>query len=91
MYCSGYTKIEITSVTLPDGVKITLMPKDTNFSNKYGSYSATYTLDGQTLKRERKLTVMTPRGLCTPDIYPDIRELGQTIMQDLRKQILYGE
>ena len=91
MYSSGYTKIEITSVTLPDGIKITLMPKNTNYSNKYGSYSATYTLDGQTLKRERKLTVMTPRGLCTPDIYPDIRELGQTIMQDLRKQILYGE
>jgi transglutaminase-like putative cysteine protease len=90
-YCSGYEKGEITSVTLPDSVKITHLPKEVNVQNKYGCYKATYEQNGQTIKVERRLSVETPRGLCPPEGYPLIRELGQAIGRDMRAQILYGE
>lgn len=91
MYCSGYEKVEITTLTLPDSVKATQLPRPVNVQNKYGSYRATYEQNGQTIKVERRLSVETPRGLCPPEGYPLIRELGQVIGRDMRGQILYGE
>ncbi len=90
-YHSGYEKVEITSVTMPDSVKVTQLPRSVSVQNKYGSYKATYKQDGQTIKVERRLSVETPRGLCPPEEYPLIRELGQAIGRDTRAQILYGE
>jgi hypothetical protein len=90
-YFSGYAKAEITTVNLPDSVIITKLPKEVNVRNEYGSYRATYKQDGQTIKVERRLVIETPRGLCTPEVYPHIREIGQSIMRDMRAQILYGE
>jgi transglutaminase-like putative cysteine protease len=91
MYCSGYEKVEITTLTLPDSVKVTQLPRPVNVQNEYGSYGATYEQNGQTIKVERRLSVETPRGLCPPEGYPLIRELGQVIGRDMRAQILYGE
>jgi len=90
-YCSGYEKVEITSLTLPDSVKVTQLPKPVTVQNAYGSYMATYEQNGQTIKVERRLSVETPRGLCSPAGYPNIRELAQSIGRDMRAQILYGE
>ena len=91
MLCLGGEKVETTSLTLPDNVKVTLLPRPVNVQNKYGSYRATYEQNGQTIKVERRLVVEMPRGLCTPEMYPQIRELGQSIGRDLRAQILYGD
>ena len=90
-YCSGYEKVEITSLTLPDSVKVTQLPRSINVQNQYGSYRTTYEQNGQTIKVERRLSIETPRGLCTPEVYPQIRELGQSVGRDMRAQILYGE
>jgi transglutaminase-like putative cysteine protease len=89
-YCSGYEKVEITSLILPDNVKVTQLPKPVNVQNDYGIYTATYEQNGQTIKVERRLSVKTPRSLCSPEGYPNIRELGQAIGRDMRAQILYG-
>ncbi len=90
-YHSGYEKVEITSVTVPDSVKITHLPKNVTVQNEYGKYTATYKRDAQTIKVERHLTVKTPRGLCSPEKYPLIRELGQAIGRDFRAQVTFGE
>ena len=90
-YQSGYEKVERTSLTLPDTVKIMQLPKDVTIENKYGSYSAIYKQDGQTIDIERRLSVKTPRGLCPPEGYPLIRELGLAIGRDMRSQVLFGE
>ncbi|MBN2419960.1 MAG: DUF3857 domain-containing protein [Deltaproteobacteria bacterium] len=90
-YQSGYEKTEITTLSLPETVKVMQLPKDVTINNQYGYYTAAYKQDGQTIRVERHLSVKTPRGLCPPEGYPLIRELGQTIGRDMRVQILYGE
>jgi transglutaminase-like putative cysteine protease len=90
-YHSGYGKVEITTVTLPGKIKITQLPKDVSIQNQYGNYTSTYKQDGQIIKVERRLTIKTPRGLCPPEGYPLIRDLGQAIGKDFRAQVLYGE
>ena len=90
-YHSGYEKVEMTSVTVPDSVKITHLPKDVSVQNEYGKYTATYKQDQQTIKVERRLSVKAPRGLCSPEKYPLMRELGQAIGRDFRSQVSYGE
>ncbi len=90
-YHSGYEKVEITLLTLPDSVKVTQLPKDVLVRNQYGNYTATYKQNEQTIKVERRLSVKTPRGLCPQEKYPLIRELGQAIGRDMRAQVLYGE
>lgn len=90
-YHSGYEKVEITSVTVPDSVSITNLPKDVTIENEYGKYTATYKRDKHTIKVERCLSVKTPRGLCSPEKYPLIRELGQAIGRDFRSQVSYSE
>jgi transglutaminase-like putative cysteine protease len=91
MLCLGGEKVETTSLTLADNVKVTQLPRPVNVENKYGSYRATYEQDGQTINVERRLVVKMPGGLCKPEMYPQIRELGQSIGRDLRAQILYGD
>jgi transglutaminase-like putative cysteine protease len=91
MLCLGGEKVETTLLTLPDSVKVTQLPRPVNVQNAYGSYSATYEQNGQTIKVERRLVVKMPRGLCTPEVYPQIGELGQSIGRDFRAQILYGD
>jgi transglutaminase-like putative cysteine protease len=91
MLCLGGEKVETTLLTLPDSIKVTQLPRPVNVQNSYGSYGATYEQNGQTIKVERRLTVKMPRGLCTPEVYPQIRELGQSVGRDMRAQILYGE
>ena len=91
MLCLGGEKVETTLLTLPDSIKVTLLPRPVNVQNAYGSYRSTYEQNGQTIKVERRLVVQTPRGLCTPEMYPQIRELGQSIGRDMRAQILYGD
>lgn len=89
MVYSRYTKTETTRITFPKGVEITQIPKDVYVSNKYGSYTAKYTQDGQTVSVERYIYSQTPKGLCTPDIYPTVKEIGEAVMRDMRSQILY--
>jgi transglutaminase-like putative cysteine protease len=91
MLCLGGEKVETTLLTLPDSVKVTQLPRPVNVQNAYGSYSATYEQNGQTIKVERRLVVKMPLGLCTPEVYPQIGEIGQSIGRDLRAQILYGD
>jgi len=91
MLCLGGEKVETTLLTLPDSVKVTLLPRPVNVQNAYGSYSATYEQNGQTIKVERRLVVTMPRGLCTPEVYPQIGEIGQSVGRDMRAQILYGD
>ncbi|NLD39600.1 MAG: DUF3857 domain-containing protein [Desulfatiglans sp.] len=90
-YHSGYGKVEITTVALPEKIKVMQLPKDVSVQNQYGSYTATYKQDGQAIKVERRLSVKTPRGLCPPEGYPLMRDLGQAIGRDFRAQVLYGE
>jgi hypothetical protein len=91
MLCLGGEKVQTTLLTLPDSVKVTQLPRPVNVQNAYGSYSATYEQNGQTIKVERRLVVKMPLGLCTPEVYPQIGEIGQSIGRDLRAQILYGD
>lgn len=89
MVYSRYSKTEITNITFPESAKILTLPKDVSVANQYGGYSASYTQEGQTVKIERNIWSEVPRGLCTPDIYPTVQEIGNLVMRDLRSQILY--
>ncbi len=89
MVYSRYSKTEITNISFPAGVKIISLPKNVSVTNQYGGYSASYTQEGQTMKVERNIWSEVPRGLCTPDVYPTVQEIGDLVMRDLRSQILY--
>ncbi len=89
MLCGAYDKLETTSLTLPEGVTVTRLPEPVDVENKLGRYTATYAQDGRTIDVERRLVLESTGGLCAPEDYAALRELGQAVGRDLRAQILY--
>lgn len=90
MVCGAYDKRELTTMTLPDGVEVTRLPEPVGVENTLGRYTAAYTRDGRRLEVERRLVLDTNGGLCAPEDYPALRELGQAVGRDQRAQILYA-
>ena len=87
--CIAAHKVESSSLTLPEAVKVKQLPPAAHIANAIGSYTATYSQSGQTITVNRELTLTPKNALCNSDDYQQMREIGSTIARDLRAQVTY--
>jgi len=80
---------ETIVINLPDGVKVPNLPKSVNIASQFGTYQSTYAAVGQTITVTRKFDLTLPGPLLQPDQYPELRKMAQTVMHDLRAQLIY--
>ena len=87
--CGGGLNEEITHITLPQGLKVSSLPKAANITSKFGSYESSYMQDGQQITIKRTLDLKYPQATCSPADYLEIKNMTGAIAQDIRAQILY--
>ena len=89
MPMAGRHVTETTTITLPDGVKIPVLPRPANIASQWGTYTSAYRIDGQIITVTRNLDLTLPGGLLEPDQYPEFRKMGRAVKRDLRTQLVY--
>ncbi|MDR1076542.1 MAG: DUF3857 domain-containing protein [Xanthomonadaceae bacterium] len=93
-YCNDDLREETYVLTFPDGVPIIAVPKDSQFENRAGAYSARWSRQGQTVTVTHRLHGHAVHGeehMCRPEDYPAFRDLYQSVRRGFRGQILYGD
>ena len=81
--------VETISVTLPKDVTVSNLPKPAHVTSPYGAYVSSYTQAGQVITVRRDLEWKFDKPLIAGDDYAALRTMAQTIMRDLRAQIIY--
>ena len=84
----GY-KEEITTLSFPDSVKITTLPKPVVKENALGKYTSSYAMEGSIITVTRTLEEKFVKSTLSPEEFPLYRELGEAVVRDLRSQILF--
>lgn len=87
--CVPSDKTETTLVTLPARTAIKYLPPSTSVSDAIGSYTATYTRDGRTVRAVRHLVIHPTGPVCGPVDYQSLRRLAFAINRDLAGTIVY--
>lgn len=94
-HCSDESREQETYVLeFPASVKLDAIPKDTEFSNAAGQYSARWQRDGQKVTAVHVLQLKSVRGphaLCQPQDYGLYRALMQAVRRGFRAQVVYGD
>jgi transglutaminase-like putative cysteine protease len=86
---AGRQVTEAITLTLPEGVKVSALPKPARVSSNFGTYESSYRLEGQTITVQRKLEIRVPGQLVQPADYPALRDMAFAVMRDLRTQVVY--
>lgn len=87
--CSNGKATEIYTIELPKGMKVSSLPKSTNFANSVQRFEASYQLKGQVLHVRRVAEDTTPTAVCTPTTLTSYRTFGGKLMDHLEQQVLY--
>jgi transglutaminase-like putative cysteine protease len=80
---------EVLTVTFPEQVKIANLPKPAKITSPFGFYESSYSIEGQRVRITRNLEIRMTGPLLQPADYPALRAMGQSVMRDLRSQIVY--
>jgi transglutaminase-like putative cysteine protease len=81
--------IETTTITLPDGVKVSHLPQPVHIASAFGDYRSNYVSDGRNIVVTRDLEISIPGGLIQPDQYPELRKMALAVQRDLHRQLVY--
>lgn len=87
--CGNGSASATYTITLPNNVEILKLPQDEKVNSAYLDFAASYTLQNQVLKIERKIIDKSPGGVCEPEVGLAYKEPAQTIAKHLRRRILY--
>jgi transglutaminase-like putative cysteine protease len=85
---SAYSAEEYTYI-FPAGAKFLSIPKDTELSNDFLSYRATYRVDGHTLNVKRIINDKTPGDVCSPALQRAYKKFARKAIRDTKAQVLY--
>jgi transglutaminase-like putative cysteine protease len=87
----GYaeTLVEEYDIRLPATMNVIAVPQNVNLKNDVASYSATFTMQGQTLRVTRKLVDRLEGPVIAPTLFKAADEKSDAIARDLRAQIVY--
>ncbi|MEQ5843047.1 DUF3857 domain-containing protein [Paraburkholderia acidicola] len=80
---------ETTTITLPDDVKVPILPEPASIASQWGTYKSAYEANGRTITVTRNLDINLPGALLEPDQYPGFRKMGRAVKRDLRTQLVY--
>ncbi|HED13552.1 MAG TPA: DUF3857 domain-containing protein [Gammaproteobacteria bacterium] len=87
--CSGGKSVEEYSYVLPHDMELLAKPEDMAIEGAYIKYTATYKVEGNTLKVVRVLEDQTPGNVCSPKLVEAQRALGLQIIKNLNSQAVY--
>jgi len=87
--CAGGKSMEEYSYVLPNDMELLAKPEDMAVEGAYIKYTATYKMEGNTLKVVRVLDDKTPGNVCSPELMAAQRELGLQIVKNLNSQAVY--
>jgi transglutaminase-like putative cysteine protease len=87
--CLAQNISDETRLRLPAGFRLQSLPADVDFADAIGSYTATYTIRGDTVQVERQLLTHAAGPTCGPAQYQQLRELGFAIGRDFRGVVSY--
>lgn len=80
---------ETITLLLPADFKPTALPRGAHLKWAYGSYESSVKAEGSTVTISRVLELSLPGPLLMPQDYAEFRTFGQTVMRDLRAQLVY--
>jgi hypothetical protein len=87
--CAAINTEEITTLSLPAGVRVKMLPADTHFANAIGRYDAVYIGQGAKVVADRHLLLHPLGPTCDPAAYQQMRAIGFAIGRDMRATISY--
>jgi transglutaminase-like putative cysteine protease len=87
--CSNGHSIEHLVYEFPEGTSILAKPDDFAISENHIKYSATYELDGNTLKVVRKIDDTTPGNVCPAEFINRQRLTLMKIAENMKSQVIY--
>ena len=87
--CYGGQHEEVTELTLPDTLRITMLPRATKYAFAFGTYDSSYEQVGHAIIIKRTLHTRYPSMPCVAKDYLSFKQLVNAIEQDLHTQILY--
>jgi hypothetical protein len=76
-------------LNLPEGLKVTSLPRDISYADKNIRFESSYTQDGQSLIVKRTLTVDYPTRVCTPEDHDQYVKAVQVLRMDQRAQVMF--
>jgi hypothetical protein len=80
---------ETVTIHLPEGVKVARLPKPARVTSPVGVYESSYSTEGQAIIVKRSLDIRMAGPLLQPSDYAAFRAMGQSVMRDLRTQLIY--
>jgi len=87
--CNSYIDEENYRLNLPEGLKVTSLPRDINYADKNIRFESRYTQEGQSLIVKRTLTVDYPTRVCTPEDHDQYVKAVQVLRMDQRAQVMF--
>lgn len=87
--CSGGKSVEKYSYVFPRDMELLAKPADITVEGVHIKYTATYKMEGNTLKVVRVLDDKTPGNVCSPELLAAQRKLGLQIIKNLNSQAVY--
>ena len=80
--------MEEISLSLPDTVKISALPKDVTHKDKTIYFEARYKQEGQKITVTRKLIRDREREDCDPSMWEEVVRVKDIVARDARAQVL---
>ncbi len=87
--CGSDIRNEEISLLLPDGMKVTSLPKDVSHKDKSLFFEAKYKQEGQKIHVTRKLVRDRPHESCEPSMWEEVLRVQDIIARDARAQVMY--
>ena len=87
--CNSYIDEENYRLNLPEGLKVTSLPRDISYADQHIRFESRYTQEGQSLIVKRTLTVDYPTRVCTPVDHDQYVKAVQVLRMDQRAQVMF--
>jgi hypothetical protein len=80
---------ENVTVKLPQEMAVTRVPAPVSLETPFGRYTSRTELNGRELTVQRQLLFDRSDIIVQPQDYPQLRNMGNAVMRDLRSQVMY--
>jgi hypothetical protein len=85
--CYSGHQVEDIAMELPPGKRLVKMPENEEVKSAHMSFTATWSMSGQTLNVHREFASKIDQPLCSGDLAKEAAAMRQTIRENLRTQI----
>ena len=80
---------ENIELDLPDGLNVKLLPPPVTITSPFGTYTSTYSQQGQVITATRCLEITMQSPVVEPADYPKLRSMILAVKRDLEHRIVY--